>query len=248
MPDGIDPRWPPTPPSYPHEPGVARPDSDWRPGAPPSGAWSGGSPPPDVAAQIAAHQGPVLPPPRLSSWSTHSRWWLAVAAVVVVGAAVIAAIVFVPSLYRGIAKHASNPSQAGSSPVHSSTRAGAPATSSASPGANTLQPGADGLVHVVTKSGKTQCAVSTQSVTCYADFTNSPVVDGQHASEVEVTTSGHLQWDTGKAGTAQDKVQLNYQTYEAQGWTISATTDGTRFTNDSTHHGLFTSIDKVESF
>ncbi|CKR05752.1 lipoprotein [Mycobacterium tuberculosis] len=43
-------------------------------------------------------------------------------------------------------------------------------------------------------------------------------------------------------------VSIDYRTYEAQGWTIDATTDGTRFTNNRTGHGMFVSIEKVDTF
>jgi hypothetical protein len=43
-------------------------------------------------------------------------------------------------------------------------------------------------------------------------------------------------------------VTLDYQTYEAQGWTIAAEEAGTRFTNDSTGHGMFVRVEGVESF
>ena len=44
-------------------------------------------------------------------------------------------------------------------------------------------------------------------------------------------------------------VLLNYgQTYHLQSWTIVPTEDGTRFTNDSTGHGMFVSIENVSSF
>ena len=42
---------------------------------------------------------------------------------------------------------------------------------------------------------------------------------------------------------------LNYgQTYHLQGWTILANSDGTRFTNDGTGHGMFVSIENVAPF
>ena len=41
---------------------------------------------------------------------------------------------------------------------------------------------------------------------------------------------------------------IDYRTYSAVGWTIDATEDGTRFTNQRTKHGMFVSIEKVESF
>ena len=43
-------------------------------------------------------------------------------------------------------------------------------------------------------------------------------------------------------------VTIDYRTYSAVGWTIVATTDGTRFTNDRTGHGAFVSIEKVETY
>ena len=43
-------------------------------------------------------------------------------------------------------------------------------------------------------------------------------------------------------------VTIDYKTYDALGWTISATPDGTKFTNDHTHHGMFVSIEKVNTF
>ena len=42
---------------------------------------------------------------------------------------------------------------------------------------------------------------------------------------------------------------LNYgQNYNINGWTILPNSDGTRFTNDGTGHGMFVSIENVYSF
>jgi hypothetical protein len=42
---------------------------------------------------------------------------------------------------------------------------------------------------------------------------------------------------------------LNYgQTYHVIGWTIEPSSDGTRFTNDGSGHGMFVSIEDVSSF
>jgi hypothetical protein len=43
-------------------------------------------------------------------------------------------------------------------------------------------------------------------------------------------------------------VTIDYRTYSAVGWTIDATSDGTRFTNQRTKRGMLVSIGKVESF
>jgi len=50
-------------------------------------------------------------------------------------------------------------------------------------------------------------------------------------------------------GTPQNDLVLNYgQTYHILGWTIVPSSDGTRFTNDGTGHGMFVSIENVKSF
>jgi hypothetical protein len=43
-------------------------------------------------------------------------------------------------------------------------------------------------------------------------------------------------------------VTIDYKTYAAQGWTITANAEGTRFTNDQTKHGMFVSVEKVNTF
>jgi hypothetical protein len=71
--------------------------------------------------------------------------------------------------------------------------------------------------------------------------------DGEHANGVSVDSGGKVQWVLGNLG-AIPTVQIDYKTYNANGWTIDATADGTRFTNDRTGHGMFVSIDKVNTF
>jgi hypothetical protein len=41
---------------------------------------------------------------------------------------------------------------------------------------------------------------------------------------------------------------LDYSTFTAAGWTIDATEDGTRFTNDRTGHGMSVSVDEVSTY
>ena len=68
-----------------------------------------------------------------------------------------------------------------------------------------------------------------------------------------VRGTGAFNWDIGnipgsREATAKD-IMLNYgQTYHINGWTIWPTGDGTRFTNDSTGHGMFVSVENVSSF
>lgn len=81
-----------------------------------------------------------------------------------------------------------------------------------------------------------------------------PCPGGIHQDQAVVTTSGAFHWQDGNIGGvgpdwAQTDIILNYgQTYEVQGWTILPSSDGTRFTNDGTGHGMFVSIENVAAF
>jgi hypothetical protein len=138
-----------------------------------------------------------------------------------------------------------------SAPTTATSPTSAPPTSPASPtapaGAIPLPPDNNGYVFIETKSGVTRCQINKDSVGCEAPFTNSPLQDGEHANGVSVTSTGSVQWVLGNLG-AIPTVTIDYKTYAAQGWTISATSDGTRFTNDHTGHGMFVSVDKVNTF
>ncbi len=82
---------------------------------------------------------------------------------------------------------------------------------------------------------------------CEAPFTNSPLKDGEHANGIHITSAGNVQWVLGNLG-AIPTVTIDYKTYDAQGWTIVATKEGTRFSNNGTGHGMFVSVDKVDTF
>lgn len=123
----------------------------------------------------------------------------------------------------------------------------APSTSSTPPGGQELDPNEQGYVYIETKSGKTRCQISQTAVGCEAQFANPPVEDGIPATGVNVTSDGNLRWVVGNLGDIPT-VPLDYRTYEAAGWTIVASESGTRFTNDRTGHGMFVSIEKVESY
>ena len=76
---------------------------------------------------------------------------------------------------------------------------------------------------------------------------NAPMQDGERANGVNVTASGDVQWVLGNLGDIPT-VTIDYQTYDAAGWTIAASESGTRFTNEHTGHGMFVSIENVETF
>ncbi len=120
-------------------------------------------------------------------------------------------------------------------------------TAAPAPGSETLPADDQGYVFVETKSGKTRCQLNTESVGCESQFENSPVVDGAPANGVSVSSSGNLRWVLGNIGDIP-AVTLEYRTYAAAGWTIAADSEGTRFTNDATGHGMFVAVGGVQAF
>ncbi|MCV6970551.1 hypothetical protein [Mycobacterium bohemicum] len=123
----------------------------------------------------------------------------------------------------------------------------APGSPTAPAGAIPLPPDQNGYVFIETKSGVTRCQINKDTVGCEAPFTNSPLQDGEHANGVSISADGKVQWVLGNLG-AIPTVTIDYKTYEAQGWKIDAAPDGTRFTNDHTGHGMFVSLDNVNTF
>jgi hypothetical protein len=139
------------------------------------------------------------------------------------------------------------PSTATPAPTTTPAPPTTPASPTAPAGAIPLPPDQNGYVFIETKSGMTRCQINKETVGCEAPFTNSPLQDGEHANGVSITSGGSVQWVLGNLG-AIPTVVIDYKTYAAQGWTINATEAGTRFTNDHTGHGMFVSIDKVNTF
>ncbi|MGY4710935.1 hypothetical protein ACXDF8_15460 [Mycolicibacterium sp. CBM1] len=132
------------------------------------------------------------------------------------------------------------------SPPTPSPAPSTPAPSPA-PGDQTLPASDTGYVYIETKSGKTRCQINAATVGCESDFENPPVVNGEPANGVEVSASGSVRWIAGNLG-AIPTTPIDYATYHAVGWTIAATENGTRFTNDGSGHGMFISTQGVEVF
>jgi hypothetical protein len=134
----------------------------------------------------------------------------------------------------------SRPSRPTAAPPSPST------TSAPTPGAEVLQP-ENGYVFIETKSGQTRCQLNEDEVGCEAQFTDAPMQDGVRANGVRLTADGAVEWLVGNLGDIP-VVTLDYRSYRAVGWTIVAAEDGTRFTNDRTGHGMFVSIEKVDTY
>jgi hypothetical protein len=74
-----------------------------------------------------------------------------------------------------------------------------------------------------------------------------------HSDIAAVTATGAFNWQDGNIGVGpspgNNDITLNYgQTYHFVGWTMLPSSDGTRFTNDGTGHGMFVSVENVSSF
>ena len=123
------------------------------------------------------------------------------------------------------------------------------ATAAPAPGAETLPSQRPGLRLRRDQVRARPAASSTARPSgCESQFENSPVVDGEPANGVSVTSGGTVHWVVGNLGDIPI-VTLDYGTiYGAQGWTIAADPSGTRFTNDGTGHGMFVAVEGVQSF
>ena len=139
------------------------------------------------------------------------------------------------------------PTTTSGAPAPSSSGAVTPTSSVQPGGGTTLPPNANGSVYIETKSGKTRCQISADTVGCESDFSDAPVVDGQPATGVEVSATGSNRWVLGNLG-AMPTTTIDYATYSAVGWTIVADSTGTTFTNDATGHGMSVSTDRVNFF
>lgn len=138
------------------------------------------------------------------------------------------------------------PTRSSPAPSPSTTAAAPPSTSQAPSGATPLQP-ENGYVFIETKSGRTRCQLSKQDVGCESDFTNAPVIDGEHATGVRLTPDGQIKWMVGNLGDIP-VVTLDYRKYSAVGWTIDAGEDGTRISNDGSGHGMVIAVEGVKTF
>jgi hypothetical protein len=122
-----------------------------------------------------------------------------------------------------------------------------PRTPISPPAAQVLPPDDSGYVFIETKSGQTRCQIDEQSIGCEAPFTNTPLQDGVRANGVDLSADGNVRWIVGNLGDIPT-VPIDYRTYSAVGWTVDATSEGTRFTNQRTGHGMFVSVEKVDTF
>lgn len=105
-------------------------------------------------------------------------------------------------------------------------------------------------VAVSTTSGKTTCEVTATWVGCQANTANWPIQpSGYKANGARITNTGNFDWVVGDLGDISGITTMDYsQTYSALGWTIEPNKAGTRFTNQSTGHGMLVNTEQVAHF
>lgn len=112
-----------------------------------------------------------------------------------------------------------------------------------------LTPNDQGYVRVETKSGSLRCSVASQLVACQTSAGNwHPRPNGLPYHVASVTADGEFHWVDADLGALDGRVTMDSPAYSAQGWTIVATSNGTKFTNDRTGHGMSVSDQTVEPF
>lgn len=133
----------------------------------------------------------------------------------------------------------------------------APSVAPPPPIAESPPPGVGVTRYVRTQSGQVRCVVSTTSVACErtsADgFPQAPASasGGGRWNLAGVDDKGAFTWNEGNIGgiDPNDDLVLKYAvTRQLSGWSIDPRSEGTRFTNDATGHGMFVSIENVYAF
>lgn len=135
-------------------------------------------------------------------------------------------------------------------PASTDVRCRATAATNAKPTPTPIELSATGdSVYVSTKSGKTACQVTVNTVSCIVRFVGrTPIRYGVPTNVVMITSGGIMDWTVGDGGQLQTHT-LNYGTlYHALGWTITPTSEGTTFTNDATGRGMSVNVDGARAF
>jgi hypothetical protein len=102
------------------------------------------------------------------------------------------------------------------------------------------------------------------NVVCQGSFPQAPAIpcpqwpgelcppQPMHWDQAVVTASGQFSWRDANIAVGypgfHPETLVDGQTYHMQGWTIVPSSEGTRFTNDGTGHGMFISVEDVYSF
>ena len=110
-----------------------------------------------------------------------------------------------------------------------------------------LDPDTTGSVIIVAELDQTRCKLTRADVQCETQLAHAPVTGAQRANSVNVTVDGAARWMVSNLVVAP-AVKIDYRVYFGLGWTIVASGNGTRITHDRTGHGMFVSVNSVETF
>ena len=240
-------------------------DPDWLPPDPVDPSWA----PPQPMADGGTAPEPSGADSAATGWLRRNSVWVAALAGLLgvgVGALVVLAIVPRPSDQAPPkASQANTPSSVAL--PQASAPSGSPVAPPPAPvGQAVPNPYSGPGQNVKTVSGRVHCYVTATgegtgnhgpTVICEASsekdggFLQAPMTDyGEHYHAAVTDAAGNFHFgDGGNLGDSTNAFVLNYgQTYHFQGWTITASTQGTRFTNDQTGHGMFVSIENTYPF
>jgi len=112
-----------------------------------------------------------------------------------------------------------------------------------------LMPNDHGYVRVESKSGNVRCSIAADLVACQTSADSWPRhADGRPFHCASVTADGDFRWVDADLGALEGRITMDYKTYRAQGWTISATSGETTFTNERSGHGMVVNTAEVQAF
>ncbi len=86
---------------------------------------------------------------------------------------------------------------------------------------------------IETKSGKTRCQINADRSRLRVGVHQRAGGQRRARQRSRLTAGGQVEWIVGNLGDIPVET-IDYRTYSAEGWTIVAAEDGTRFTNDGT--------------
>jgi hypothetical protein len=109
----------------------------------------------------------------------------------------------------------------------------------------TLPVGPNGVSYVGTPSGQTICGIQGDVVMCTVQFVNPHLTGaGDIANSVSLSQDGSLTYAAADLGQTDPLNNLEYgQSYIANGWSVDASSAGTRFTNLKTSESFWVSVD-----
>ena len=240
-------------------------DPNWLPPDPVDPSWA--------APQPTAGSSPAPDPsgdnPAVTGWlRRNSVWVAALAGLLGVGGGALVVLAVVPRTGDQAPPKASQTNTQSSvalPPAPTPTRSQAPPAPA--PGGQPVPNAYSGPGQSVkTASDRVHCYVTATgegtgnhgpTVICEAisekdgGFLQAPMTDyGEHYHSAITDAAGNFHFGNGgNLGDSTNAFVLNYgQTYHFQGWTIVASSQGTRFTNDQTGHGMFVSIENTYPF